>query len=123
MTRRSRPTKHKVCIKDQRLNKSKEDLNAATLTTSLIDAADGQQEMYLRPVKENLVANAAKMKQLSHDLHEAVLHGAAGDAVEKFWTDISFISKALTKDIDIARSLLKPGTYTPHTTQWDAVLV
>ena len=115
--------KEKMGIKDQRLNKIKEDLNAATLTCTLIDAAVGHQLVYLKPVKENLLSNASIMKKMSHDLHEAVLHGAADEAVEKFWADISFVSKALTSDIDIARSLLKPGAYTPHTTQWDAVLV
>ena len=113
----------KLSIKDQRVNKIKDDLSVAASTIAMIDANTTPKKEYLVPIMNSLLAKVKALKQLSHDHHEAVLHGAASEDVEKFWAEISQTSRGLTADIDIARSMTQPGTFIPHTTQWDGTLV
>jgi len=85
------------------------------------DAKGNDMPGYLKPIVENINKNAAKLRQLSHDIHDEQLVDKSSK-IEKLWTDAFAVCKLLKGDIDCARSLIFPGAFTPYTTQWDSVL-
>ena len=114
--------KLKASVQDQRTHKMKEDLKAAETILSGIDNASEVQREYLTPMKNALLANTDKLNKFSHGLHDMVLHGQSDADVEREWALASLECRSLKQTVEMARSVLQPGSFTPHTTQWDSCL-
>ena len=115
--------KLKASVQDQRTHKMKEDLKAAETILSGIDNASEVQKELMTPMKERLLDNTSKLKKFSHGLHDMVLHGKSDTDVEREWAMASSECRLLKQTVEMARSVLQPGSFTPHTTQWDSCLV